>query len=601
MEDFSRLFELFPYQMARFPQKAALAEKTPAGAWKPYSTSACIQYIDQVSAGLLQFKDVHKGDKIVLLASEGSVAWNFLDLGIQQIGRIPVPVHPVFTRKQLVSIFRETEARICFVQDAQAYRKVVAIKAELPYPEFVYTIKKEKNLPYWSEILQEPLPNHRELIQIFRGTIHEDDLSTIQYTSGDYGAPRGVLLSHKNIVSNIKASLQVIPVTCDKRTISFLPLSQSFERMVTYTYIAAGASVYYSDFTNQPELELQAVKPHYFTAVPKMLDYFFQMLVRRASTLSPIRKKTNLWAIRLAWRYKERNSFKPFYQLQLQLADLLVYRHWRKLMGNKIDGIVAGAASLPPRLGRFFSAAGISVREGYGLTEASPAVSLNRFENRKYRFGTVGIPLPGIAVKIDAPSEAGEGEVLVKGPNVMIGYFNLPDLTDQSFTPDGWLRTGDIGSMEEGMFLKISGRKRDALQKADGTIIPVQQIEDRLSESPFVDHCMVLGTNRPFLVAIISPEAYFLKEWLTEQQVFEDSAVAQLKNRKVNKLFSDILKAWNDHARPAEKIVDFFLAPEKWTLSNGLIASSHKPNREAVFQKYKVQIERMYQKKKSVS
>lgn len=594
MEDFSRLYELFTYQRAHYGQKIAFAESRADGSLKYYSTDECIQMVNRVSAGFLSILGLKKGDKVGLLAAESAPAWYFIDLGLQQIGLIPVPIHPDTPYRELSAIIKESETHICFVENASAYRKVTAILSKTMGNFRVYSIKKETGITYWKKILREPLPHQLESIQVYRGTIHEDDLSTILFSNRKRGYPIGVLLSHKNIISNVKAALQVIPVNCDKRTISFLPISHAFERVIVYSYIAAGAAVYFSPFNNHPELTLQKLKPHYFTAVPEMISHFYKMLIERAKNRSSFLKKLNYWAIKTGQDYKEKQSYHITYSIKLAIADFLVYRVWRKIFGNKIDGIVIGSAPLAPKLSRLFTAAGISIREGYGLSETAGAISLNRFENGQFKFGTAGIPLPGLLLKIESDINHQEGEILLKGPNIMLGYLNMPDLSSRTIDKNGWLHTGDIGTIEDKQFLKITGTLNISEPQRNQKYISSPLIESKLCNSPFVENCLVIGTDRPYFVTVISPDFYFLQQWCEEQKISFNTTSKFLLTKKIQNLFARILDEYNQQAAPLEKVKRFYLTQEKWTIANGLFTPSFKPRRDAIYNKYKSQIEAMY-------
>ena len=397
--DFRRLFDLFPYQQAIYPQKVALAHRDGLK-WQKYSTDECLTEINRVSAGLLD-QGLIRNDKVALLFDQGNAFWNFLDFGMQQIGVIAVPIHSAIGVKELEFILKDAEVKFCITSSKALFEKVEHVSDNILNLKKIFCLEKINNVPGWETLTTEPTDKHLEELQAFRAAIHEDDLATIIYTSGSSGMPKGVMLSHKNIVSNIKATITLVPLNCDKRVLSFLPLSHIFERMVTYSYIAAGASVYYVDKTTNLVAFAKEIRPHYFTSVPRFLEKFYDGILERVSKMNRLKRTIFLWAIKLGERYEGKKGISVFYFLKLKIADLLVFRNWRIALGNRIEGVVVGAAALQPRLGKLFSAAGIEIREGYGLTETSPVISFNRFEPGGVRFGTVGIPIPGVALKID--------------------------------------------------------------------------------------------------------------------------------------------------------------------------------------------------------
>ena len=385
--DFRRLFDILPYQQARYPQKIALADRQGIN-WNYYSTQDCLTQINKVSAGLLHL-GLKKGDKVGIMTTLGSPRWNFLDLGMQQIGVITVPIHASISNTDLVYILRETVMKFCVVANRELYNKLMSIKDEVPFLQKIYTLEKLPDVPGWEDLIKEPTARHYESFQTYKAAIHEDDLATIIYTSGTTGEPKGVMLSHKNIVSNIKAIIALTPINASKRSISFLPMSHIFERMATFTYMAAGTSIYYVSNRDKLDEVIKEIKPHFFAAVPRFLEKAYEQIIERSQAKGKLIARLVNWAIKLGKRYKGSKKMNLLYWIKLLFADVLVYRIWRKGLGGKVEGIMVGAAALNPELGRLFSAAGLEVREGYGLTETSPVVSFNRFERGGVRCGTV--------------------------------------------------------------------------------------------------------------------------------------------------------------------------------------------------------------------
>lgn len=462
--DFRRLFDLFLYQQIHFPQGDALAERREMG-WRGYSTDECIAAVNRVSAGFLRL-GLERGDRVALLADRGSPRWNFLDLGLQQIGVVVVSVPAAVTASELEYILRETKARCCIADSRPCYDRAAAISAQLLHLKALFPLDDSIDRPGWSVYTCEPSEKHLETIQGLRAAIHEDDLATIAYApAGGKGVPQGVMLSHKNIIGNIKAVVSLLPFNCDKRVLSLIPQNQPFGRMAIYTAVALGASVYFRS-REQPSLEaVREVAPHFLIASPRLLTGIHDGIMERARGLPLLRRRIVLWAVALGKSFREDRPMSLWYWMRNRIADGLVYRRWRTMLGGRLEGVVIGGASLSPETGRLFSAAGIEVREGYGLPQTATVITFNRFEPGGVRFGTAGRTVPGVKIKIEAPDERGCGEILVKGPNVMMGYYRPPRAA-LLLTSDGWLKTGVSGRIVDGGFLEVTGRAIERRQTA---------------------------------------------------------------------------------------------------------------------------------------
>ncbi len=549
---------------------------------------------DRFSAGLLDL-GLDRGDRIALMTDRGSPYWHFLDFGMQQIGVVVVPVHANISRRELAFILRDAAVKYCIVTNRELSRKVAEVRADLPELRDVYTFEKLPDRPSIEKLAVVPTDKHLEKIQTLRAVIHEDDLATIIYTSGATGEPKGVLLSHKNIVSNIKSVIALIPVNCDKRAFSFLPLSHIFERMVTYTYQAVGASLYYGAPGDALLTELREARPHYFTVVPRVLERFYEGILERAAGRPLWVRRLIMWAIHIGERYDERRQVSPFYWLQRRIADLLVYQFWRRALGGKVEGVVVGAAALQPRLGRIFSAAGIDVREGYGLTETAPVVAFNRFEPGGVRFGTVGIPIPGVEVRIDAPNDGEEGEILVKGPNVMLGYNRRPASEMETvITPDGWLRTGDVGRFVHKRFLQITDRKKDIFKTSNGKYIAPQRVETHFKHSPYIEQCMVLGANRPHLSALILPCFPILERWCADQGVHWTAPQFMIINPRVERKMAEEIEKCNQQLEAHQRVRRYTLLHQPWSEETGELTPTLKNRRHRIEKQYEKEIAEMY-------
>ncbi|MCB9282769.1 MAG: long-chain fatty acid--CoA ligase [Lewinellaceae bacterium] len=590
--DFQRIFEILPYQLAKYPQKVALAHKDHHH-WKTFSTQDCIDEINRFSAGFLDL-GLKKSDKVAILSHHGSATWNFLDIGLQQIGVIVVPVHSNQSASYIEYILRDAEVKYCFTDGADLYELITGIQSSAPSLKGVFTFEKYPDIPSCQDLRKEPNEHHRAELQTFKGVIHDDDLATIIYTSGTTGQPKGVELSHKNIISNIKSVISIIPVNCDDTVLSFLPLSHIFERMVVYTYLAVGASLHYADRTDHLADIYKEVRPHYFTAVPRLLEKIYDHIYAQTLKGFFLKRKAVHWALKLGERFESHRVPGIWYWFQLRIADLLVYRSWRKALGNRIRGVSVGAAALEEKLGRLFSAAGIAIREGYGLTETSPVLTLNRFEPGLNRFGTVGLPIPGVSIRIADPDEDGIGEIQAKGPNVMRGYHKLPEETKAVFTEDGWFQTGDIGQMVHHRFLKITDRKKDIFKTSSGKFVAPQHIENKLHLSPFIDQCMIVGFRKPFVIALILPNFHLLQLWCDENQVHWTAPQFMVINPKVEKFFQALVDEVNEELPGHEKVRKFLLLHEDWTIEQGQLTPTLKLIRSVIEKKFEVEIEKLY-------
>lgn len=590
--DFTRLFDILDYQQRRFPQKVALAGRE-RGAWRTWSTAELIAGRDRMSAGLLAL-GLKNHDRVGIIAHCGSPRWAVADAALLQLGLVPVPIHATARPDEIAHIARDAGLRACFVSNADMLEKLRAAGVEL---DIIIAFEPTAGALDWEAVAQNPSEHDLEKLQYHRDGVRPEQLATLLYTSGTTGLPKGVMLSHANIVSNVKSVLAIVPVGPDSTVVSFLPLSHIFERMVTYVYYAAGASVWYADSIDGLSQTLRDVRPHFFTAVPRILERAHDRLLERRNRAGWLGKKIFDWAESLGERYSVsgRRVMPTAYNVQLWLADALVFRRWRRVLGGRVRAIAVGAAALQPRLARLFSAAGIAVREGYGLTETSPVVTFNRFEPGGVLLGAVGIPAPGVEVRIAATDESGSGEIEVRGPNVMLGYWNQPEETADRFTADGWLRTGDLGRIEHRRFLKITGRASEIFKTTSGKFVAPAYVEQQLLTSPFVDQCLAVGLNRPFVAALVVPNFAALEAWCRENKVHWTAPDFMVLNPKVQKFFRAEIERINETALGSvEKVRAFHLLSELWTAENGLLTPTLKPRRERLAALFAGEIEELY-------
>lgn len=590
--DFRRIFDIFAYQQARFPQKAALLGKEGL-IWKSYSTQECLQTIHQLSAGLMDL-GLKKGDKAALMALSGSPQWILTDIALLQIGVVTVSLHAASSQQELAYMLQDADVKYCFVANEELGHKIEKLMPQIPGMKGIYSVSNSTIWPGWQQLLKEPTSRHLEFLQAYKAAIHEDDLATIIYTSGSTGEPKGVMLSHKNIVSNIKATIAIVPMDYQHRVFSFLPLSHIFERMVTYTYICVGASLYFVEQQDRIMANLKEVRPHYFTAVPRFVEKLHDGILADARKRPAFASKLILWAVGVGERYQLRGALNPWYWLQLQVADWLVYPFWRRQLGGRVKGIIVGSAALQPKLGRLLSAAGMPVKEGYGLTETSPVVACNRFEPGGTRLGTVGIPIPGVAIKINPQEGEEDGEIWVKGPNVMLGYYNKPEATAAAFTEDGWFKTGDVGKIVHKRFLQITGRQKDIFKTSSGKYVAPQELESFFRASPFIEDLMVLGYQRPYVVGLILPDFSALEAWCKENKVHWTAPPYMIHNNKVIQFFNQHIREMNEKLPGYKVLRKFHLLHEPWTVAGGELTQTLKVKREILQQKFSKEIEALY-------
>ncbi|MCX2740886.1 AMP-dependent synthetase/ligase [Pontibacter anaerobius] len=588
------LFDCLSYQLEHFPLEDMFCSKE-SGAWRKYSTQEVQQKVNQLSAGLLAL-GISRGDGTtegrdkVAIISQNCPEWMLADMAIQQIGAVSVPVYPNINNNELQFILQDAGVKMVFVGDEALYQKLGSILHALPDLEEIYTFEPVLDTHLWSELLLNPTPAAMQQVQQCRGLIRESDLATILYTSGTTGTPKGVMLSHHNIVSNVFASSKVIQEigVRGKRALSFLPLNHAFERMATYCYIYSGVSIYYAEAVERIGSNLKEVKPTLFTTVPRVLEKVYENIVAKGNELTGTKKKLFFWALRLAEQYEINQPQSASYKLQLALADKLIFRKWREALGGEVKAVITGAAACQLRLLRVFTAAGIVIQEGYGLTEASPIISGNRYSEKNRMFGTVGPLLEGVEVKI-----AEDGEILCKGPNVMMGYYKRPDLTAEVM--DGkWLRTGDIGTMVDGKFLKITDRKKELFKTSGGKYVAPQPIENKMVESHWIEQIMVVGEMQKFVGALIVPAFHALKDWYTKQGMPYPGDHVVVKDQQVRALINKSVKEYNQDFNPVEQVKKFVLMPHQWTIGGGELTPTLKVKRKVIMEKYGDLIRSMY-------
>jgi long-chain acyl-CoA synthetase len=581
-----RLFDLL-HQFAQRPHKNDALAAKENGQWRKYSTQ---EYTDTVNA--LSYAFLHlglkRGDKVGLI-SNNRPEWNFIDFACLQTGIINTPLYPTISEHDLKHVIKEAEISIFFVSSQDLYEKVKRSSEGSTVKE-IYAIPDISGHPTFSQLVKDGAANPRkEELESIMSSIKPDDLATIIYTSGTTGNPKGVMLSHRNFVSNVDGTKDLCPFTPEWRALSFLPLNHVYERMLSYLYLSRGMSVYYAENLETIGANLLEVKPHMFVTVPRLLEKVYEKIVSKGSELKGIKKALFFWALSLGLRYEQFGANGWWYEFQLKIANKLIFSKWREALGGNIQGVVSGGSALQPRLAKIFHAAKIKILEGYGLTETSPVVAVNSFKEENIRIGTVGPIIFNVEVKL-----AEDGEIYVKGPNVMLGYYKQPELTKEAIDADGFFHTGDIGVIEEGRFLKITDRKKEIFKTSGGKYITPQIIENKLKESRFIEQAMVVGENEKFPAVLIVPSFAVVKQWCEKHNIpFQNNEQIILDGQVRLRIEKEIEKTNADLAQ-YEKIKRFELLAKEWTIDNGELTPKLSLKRKVILQKNQEAYQKIY-------
>jgi len=590
--DFTRIFDILTYQKGKYPNENAINFNTGEH-WIGYSIDEVQRRVNAIACWFVG-SGFRKGDTVILVPIIGKVEWVLLDFACQQAGLITVPVHPTSHTDEIELILRETESRLCITADTQLFDTFSRVIEEAKINSEVFHLQQEKVGYFQTILLEEPDENLFKQVVAIQNDVMESDIVTILYTSGSSGIPKGVMLTHQNIIHNIKAILTLLPIEPKHRVLSFLPFSHILERAACYTYLAFGVSIYFSQSKETFTDDFKTVKPYFCTSVPRVLEKMYDFLQEQLLHRNFIKRHTIRWALKIGKQYGDARKVKFWYAVQLFFARVLVLRQWRKALGGKIRYMVVGAASLQPEIGRLFSAAGIFTIEGYGMTETAPLISVNRFEPGMNLFGTVGLPIQGVDVKIDEPNDEHEGEILVKGPNVMLGYYKRPDLTASVFTDDGWFRTGDVGKFVHQRFLKITDRKKDIFKTSSGKYVSPLPLQIHFEKSPFIQRCLVIGFQRPFVTALLVPNFQLLETWCVQKDIHWTAPQFMVHNIKVVDLFQKEIDRLNESIPGYQRIRHFVLCHHEWTVESGEITATLKPVRQRLQEHYQKEIEKMY-------
>jgi len=587
--DVRRSFDILANQLEKFPKPDALAGKID-GHYQPLTSQQVQDQANLVSLGLLSI-GLKKGDKVAII-SMNRPEWLLADFGIAQIGGTSVPMYPSITVEDYRYIFTDAGVRAVFVSDKHLFAKVKEATAELDIPaENVFTFDKVAGARHFGELLELGATGNPADLEPLKAAVQPDDLLTLIYTSGTTGQPKGVMLSHENLLSNCRNSAAYVPVGATDKALSFLPLCHIFERMVAYLYMNHGVSIYYAESMETIADNLREVQPSIFTTVPRLLEKIYDKIVAKGHEQTGIKHKLFFWALDLGLKFDPQKNQGFVYNTELALANKLIFNKWREALGGKLRCIVSGGGALQPRLARVFWAAQIRVMEGYGLTETSPVIAVNGYEPENNAIGTVGPLIDNMEVKI-----AEDGEILTRSASVMKGYYNKPELTAKEIDADGWFHTGDIGEFVNGRFLKITDRKKEMFKTSGGKYIAPQVIENKLKEDPLVEQIMVVGADRKFPAALIVPAFDELKKWADKNGVAAKSNADLVKDEKVVKLYHDLVKKYNQGFAQWEQVKKEVLLPEHWTVESGEMTPTMKVKRKVITEKNQALIEELYER-----
>jgi long-chain acyl-CoA synthetase len=588
--EINRLFDLLAEQVAKHPNAPFISSKVQKQ-WRTYSFAEVQEVSDRFSQLLISL-GLKRDDKIAIIAANRP-EWNFVDLGSLQIGVVNVPMYPTIAEKDYEFIFNDAGVKYAFVGDESIYQRVRPLEGRVASLKGIYTFDKIVGANNFWDALPVPTAVNKTEIQNREKEIKGEDLATIIYTSGTTGNPKGVMLTHKNIVSNVKSVKEVTPFSDGEKALSFLPLNHSFERMVFFSYMAFGIHIHYAESLETIADNLKEVQPFCFTTVPRLLEKVYEKIMAKGNELTGFKRKLFFWSMDLGAKYNLGGSNGLLYDLQLAIARKLVFSKWQEALGGRVQFIVTGASAMQPRLIKLFTAAGINVLEGYGLTETSPVLCANRLDEKERHIGTVGMAIPNVQIKL-----AEDGEILAKGDNIMKGYYNRPDLTAEVIDSEGWFHTGDIGRWVEAnghTFLKITDRKKELFKTAGGKYVAPQVIEEKMKESRYIEQMMVVGgDDKKFVSALIVPSFLNLHDWAKENGVAVSSNEQIVTNEKIKNLINAEVEKYNRDFGHWEQVKKFHLLSAEWTVEAGELTPTMKLKRKVITERYSKQVDDLY-------
>lgn len=577
----TRVFDLLQYNLKNFPKDDFINGKIQ-GEWKKYSTEQFCKTVDALSMGLVDL-GVGKGSRVAVM-SHNRPEWNMADFAIMQLGAWQIPLYPTLAANDIRFILENAEVSVIFVADQALYVKLKSVCDLLQKEILIYTFNEVEGAASWKQLTEKGAELSQTELNAYRAQVLPEDILTLIYTSGTTGTPKGVMLTHNNLVKNFENSAVLLPGGISK-ALSFLPLSHIFERMVVYLYMYCDTSVYYAESMDTIVADIQFVKPNAFSTVPRLLEKVYEKIMEKGKALSGIKRALFFWSVALGEQFEFENGW--FYRMKLAIARKLVFVKWQEALGGDILVIISGGAALNPRLARIFWSADMPVFEGYGLTETSPVIAVNHFGNTK--FGTVGPAIKGMEIKI-----AEDGEVLARGHAIMKGYYLREDLTAETIDKDGWFHTGDIGQLVEGKFLKITDRKKEIFKTAGGKYVAPQMVENKFKETILVEQVMVFGENRKFPAALIVPNFVALKAWAEKKEIPYTTDQEMISNQLVLNKFQQIVEYTCKDFGKWEQVKRFVLLPKQWSIEGGELTPKLSLKRKVVLDKNKDIIEKIY-------
>jgi long-chain acyl-CoA synthetase len=582
MTNITRLFDFPYYQLEKHNLSDALVTKYN-NEWVKTSTKEYLEKANAISRGLLRL-GVNKNDKIAIISSTNRTEWHITDIGVLQTGAQTVPMYPTITPEDYEYILNHSESSYCFVSDQEVYDKLIAVKKNIPNLKEIFSYNSIKGCKSWQEILELGADeSNQDVVEDRKNNVVTTDLATIIYTSGTTGKPKGVMLTHQNIVSDVLMSAPRVPLRAGStRALSFLPICHIFERMLTYLYQYYGISIYFAESIEKISDNLKEVHPHVMSVVPRLLEKVYDKIYAKGADLTGVKKKLFFWALDLGMNYKPYKENGFFYEFKLKIARKLIFSKWQEALGGELELLVSGSAALQPRLTKVFTAAGIPVMEGYGLTETSPVISVNDMRNKGFKAGTVGKVLDGVEVKI-----AADGEILCKGPNVMIGYYKDEEQTNEVIKK-GYFHTGDIGEIDGEGFLKITDRKKEMFKTSGGKYVAPQLLENTFKQSRFIEQVMVIGDGEKMPAAFIQPSFDFVKEWGLKHPEAKLGTTNEeiITNPALLKRIQEEVEQYNERFGNWEKVKRFELTPDIWSIDAGHLTPTMKLKRKVIKEKY---------------
>ena len=582
----TRLFDFLAQQLEQ-PLDKCLNTKYN-GKWEATSTQEFYDKVQQASRKLLQMGVKH-GDKVALISTNNRTEWCIMDQAVLQLGATTVPIYPTITGPEYEYVLTHSESRFCFISDAEIFEKLTKV-AKNTMLEGIYSFEEVKGCDSWNTLFENDDPSLQDKVEEAKKAVLPEDLATIIYTSGTTGLPKGVMLSHNNVVSNVLSATQKLPLTKDKNVaLSFLPVCHIFERVILYIYYHNAIEIHFAESIEKISENINEVHPYFMTAVPRLLEKVYDKIYARGAELTGIKQKLFYWAVDLGLKYEPYGQNGFIYEMKLAIARKLIFSKWKEALGGNLELISSGSAALQPRLARVFSAAGMTIAEGYGMTESSPVITVSEEANRGNKFGCVGRAVDGVEIKI-----AEDGEILCKGPNVMQGYYKDPEKTAETIK-DGYLHTGDIGVIDADGFLKITDRKKELFKTSGGKYIAPQLIENQMKQSLFIEQIMVIGEGQKMPAALIQPAYEYIESWAKENNVtLGDTMESICQNETLIAAIQADITEHNQNFGKWEQIKKFELTPDIWSIDDGHLTPTMKVKRKVVKEKYKALSDKIY-------